>query len=103
MTCFIDFVRVVYNACKKSIPHITKRRLDAPSYMSSYSVHIENKSTTLRKTNKRSEKNRKLEMELNLSLPKDKQSFIDGFCNSTNNDAYKFLRKLNKNKLSPRK
>ena len=78
MTCFIVFYRSFYKACEKSMPHITKRRLDAPSYMSSHSVHLENKLKTLRKTNKRSEKIRKLEVELNLYLHKDK-NFYRGF------------------------
>ena len=34
-------------------------------------------------------------MVLNLSLLKDKQKFVEGFCISTNNVAYKILRKLN--------
>ena len=33
-----------------------------------------------------------IEVELNLSLVKCKQNFIEGFCISTNNDAYKFLK-----------
>ena len=85
------FYQSFYNACEKSIPRITKRRLEAPSYMSSHSVHIENKLKTLRNTNKRSEEIRNLEVELNLSLLKDKQNFIECFCISTNNDAYKFF------------
>ena len=85
------FYQSFYNACEKSIPRITKRRLDAPSYMFFHSVHIENKPKTFRKRNKRSEKIRNLEMELSLFLLKDKQYFIDGFCISTKNDAYKFL------------
>ena len=71
--CPNDLLHCFYNACEKSIPRITKRRLDAPSYMSSHSVHIENKLKTLRKTNKRAEEIRNLEMELYLSLLKDKQ------------------------------
>ena len=97
------FYQSFYNACEKSIPRITKRRLDAPSYMSSHSVHIENKLKTLRKTNKRAEEIRNLEMELNLFLPKDKQNFFEGFCISTNNDAYKFLRRLNQEQTFPEK
>ena len=97
------FYQSFYNACGKSIPHITKRRLDAPTYMSSHSVHIENKLKTLRKTNKRSEKIRKLEVELNLSLLKGKQNFIEGFCIPTNNNACKFLRKLNRELTFPEK
>ena len=42
-------------------------------------------------------------MELNLSLPRDKQNFIEGFCISTNNDAYKFLRRLNQEQTFPEK
>ena len=92
-----------YNACEKPIPRITKRRLDIPSYMSSHSVHIENKLKAQRKTNKRSEEIRNLEVELNLSLLKDKQNFIEGFCISTNNDAYKILRILNQEQTFPEK
>ena len=97
------FYQSFYIACEKSIPRITKRRLDAPSYMSSHSVHIETKLKTLRKTNKRSEEIRNLEVELNLSLLKDKQNFIEGFCVSTNNDAYNFLRRLNQEQTFPEK
>ena len=42
-------------------------------------------------------------MELNLSFLKDKQNFIEGFCVSTNNDAYKFLRRLNQEQTFPEK
>ena len=97
------FYQSFYNACEKSIPRIAKRRLDAPSYMSSHSVHIENKLKTLRKTIKRSEEIRNLEVELNLSLLKDKQNFIEGFFISTNNDAYKVLRRLNQEQTFPEK
>ena len=97
------FYQRFYNACDKSTPRITKRRLDAPSYISSHSVHIDNKLKTLRKTNKRSEEIRNLEVELNLSLFKDQQNFIEGFCISTNNDAYKFLRTLNQEQTFPEK
>ena len=97
------FYQTFYNPCEKSIPRITKHRLDAPSYMSSHSVHIENKLKTLRKTNKRSQEITNLEVELNLSLLKDKQNFIEGFCISTNNDAYKFLRRLNQVRTFPEK
>ena len=92
------FYQSFYKACGKSIPHITKRRLDAPSYMSSHSVHIENKLNTLRKTNKRSEK---IRGGIEFTLLKDKQNFIEGFCISTNNDAYKFLRTLNQEQTLP--
>ena len=34
---------------------------------------------------------------------KDKQNFIEGFCISTNNDAYKFLRRLNQEQTFPEK
>ena len=71
--------------------------------MSSHSLHIENKLKTLRKTNKRSGKIRNLEVELNLSLLKDKQNFIEGFCISTNNDEYKFLRRPNQEQTFPEK
>ena len=96
------FYQSFYNVGEKSIPH-TKRRLDAPFYMSSHGVHIENKLRTLWKTNKRTEKIRDLEVELNLSLLKDKQIFIEGFCISTQNDAYKFLQKLNQEQTFPEK
>ena len=86
-----------------TIPRITKRRLDAPSYMFSHSAHTKNKLKTLRKTNKRSEEIRNLEVELNLSLLKNKQNFIKGFCITTNNDAYKFLRRLNQEQTFPEK
>ena len=99
---FYYFYHSFYNACEKSIPHIKNRRLDAPSYMSSHSVHIENKLKTLRKTNKRLEKIRKLEVELNLSLLKDKQNFSKGFCISTNNNSYKLLR-INQEQTFPEK
>ena len=92
-----------YNACEKSIPRITKRQLDAPSYLSSHSVHIENKLKTPRKANKNSEEIRNLEVELNLSLLKDKRNFIEGFCITTNNDAYKFLRRLYQEQTFPEK
>ena len=75
------FYQSFYNACEKSITRITKRRLDAPSYMSSHSVHIENKLKTLKKTNKRSEEIRNLEVELNLSLLEDKQNFLQFLSN----------------------
>ena len=71
--------------------------------MSSHSVHTENKLKTLRKTNKRSEEIRNLKVELNLSSLKDKQSFIEVLCISTNNDAYKFLRRLNQEQTFPEK
>ena len=103
MTSYIAFYQSFYNAWEKSIPHITKRRLDAPSYMSSHSVYMENMLKTLRKTNKRSEEIRNLEVELNLSLVKDKQFFIQGFCITTNNDAYKFMRRLNQEQTFPEK
>ena len=97
------FYQNFYNACEKSIPRITKRWLDAPSYMSSHSVHIKNKLKTLRKTNKRTEETRNLVVELNLFLLKDKQNFIEGFCISANNDEYKFLRRLNPEPTFPEK
>ena len=97
------FYQSFYNAYEKSIPRITKRRLDAPSYMSSHSVHIENKLKNLRKTNKRLEEFRYLEVELNLSLLKDTQNCFEGFCISTNNDAYKLLRRLNQEQTFPEK
>ena len=58
---------------------------------------------TLRKTNKRLEEIRNLEVELNFYLLKDKQNFIEGFCITTNNDAYKFLRRLNQEQTFPEK
>ena len=97
------FYQSFYNAGEESIPRIAKRRLDAPSYMSSHCVHIGNKLKTLRKTNKTSEEIRNLELELNLSLLKDKQNFIEGFCISTNKDAYKFFRRLNQDQNFPEK
>ena len=42
-------------------------------------------------------------MELNLSLLKDKQNFIEGFCISTNTDADKFLQKVNRVQTFPQK
>ena len=105
--CLNDLLHCFYrnfcNACEKSIPRITKRRLDAPSYMSSHSIHIENRLKTLKKTNKRSEEIRNLEVESNLFLLKDKQNSIEGFCISTNNDAYKFLRRLKQEQTFPEK
>ena len=73
------FYHCFYNAYVKSKTHVTKRRLETPSYTPSHFVHIENKSRTLCKTNKRSEKNKNLQLELTLSLNKDEQDLIDCF------------------------
>ena len=81
---------------KKSKPRVNKLRFETPLYMSSHSVHIENKLKTLRKTNERSEKMRNLQVELNISLLHYKQKFFEGFRICTTNDACKFVRKLNK-------
>ena len=86
-----------------AIPLKTSRRTNAPFYMSSNSIHLENKLRTALKNAQNSEKISRLREELSISLNNDKKNFVEKSRVWSTNDAYKLMRPITKQPALPEK
>ena len=84
-----------------AIPLKTSRRTNAPFYMSSNSIHLENKHKTALKITQSSEKISRLREELSISLNNDKKHFVEKSKVWSTNDAYKLMRQIKKQQALP--
>ena len=86
-----------------AIPLKTSRRTNAPFYMSSNSIHLENKLRTALKNAQNAEKISRLREELSISLNNDKKNFVEKSKVWSTNDAYKLMRQITKQPALPEK
>ena len=86
-----------------AIPLKTYRRTSAPFYMSSSSIHLENKLETALKNTQSAEKTSRLREELSISLNNDKKHFVEKNKVWSTNDAYKLMRQITKQPTLPEK
>ena len=86
-----------------AFPLKTSRRTNVLFYMSSNSIHLENKLKTALKNTQSAEKISRLRGELSISLNNDKKLFVGKSKVWSTNDAYKLLRQLTKQPALPEK
>ena len=86
-----------------AIPLKTSRRTNVLFYMSSNSIHLENKLKTALKNIQSAEKISRLRGELSISLNNDKKHFVEKSKVWLTNDAYKLMRQITKQPALPEK
>ena len=86
-----------------AIPLKTFRRTNVLFYMSSNSIHLENKLKTALKNTQSAEKISRLRGELSISLNNDKKHFVEKTKVWLTNNAYKLMRQITKQTALPEK
>ena len=98
-----SFYRKIELASSMAIPLKNSRRNNAPCYMSSNGIHLENKLKTALKITQSAENISRLREELSTSLNNDKKYFVEKSKVWSTNDAYKLMRQITKQPALPEK
>ena len=84
-----------------AIPLKTSIKTNAPFYMSSNSIHLENKLRTALQNKQNAEKISRRREELSISLNNDKDQFVEKSKVWLTNDTYKLIRQITKQPALP--
>ena len=110
MSSFDSIVKIVDSFYHKlelassiAIPLKTSRSTNANFYMSSNSIHLENKLKTALKKTQSAEKISRLREELSISLNNDRKHFVEKSKVWSTNDSFKLMKQITKQPALPEK